>query len=123
MNRYHVLLFAALGLTVAHGQKFEGLALTPPMGWNTWNTFAQNINETLIKETADALVASGMRDAGYVYLVIDDTWAAKERDARGNLVPDPFCGSGSMGVVALALERRFTEGAPARRSRKRRLGA
>jgi alpha-galactosidase len=75
--------------TAAFAQKFEGLALTPPMGWNTWNTFAGNINETLIKQTADALVTSGMRDAGYVYLVIDDTWSRKERDAAGNLVPDP----------------------------------
>jgi alpha-galactosidase len=74
---------------VAIAQKFEGLALTPPMGWNSWNTFASDISESLIKETADAMIANGMRDAGYVYIVIDDTWEAKERDANGNLVPDP----------------------------------
>jgi len=73
----------------ASAQKFPGLAQTPPMGWNTWNTFASNINETLVKETAEALIKSGMRDAGYVYVVLDDCWHLKERDANGNLVPDP----------------------------------
>lgn len=73
----------------AFAQKFPGLALTPPMGWNSWNTFASNINENLIKETADAMIANGMRDAGYTYIVIDDTWESMERDANGNLVPDP----------------------------------
>ena len=73
----------------AFAQKFEGLALTPPMGFNTWNTFAKDINEILIKQTADAMVKNGMRDAGYTYIVIDDCWSLKERDAEGNLVPDP----------------------------------
>lgn len=76
-------------LPPALAQKFENLALTPPMGWNTWNTFASNINESLIKETADAMVANGMRDAGYVYIVLDDTWSTRERDPEGNLVGDP----------------------------------
>jgi len=76
----------------AFAQKFEGLVKTPPMGWNTWNTFASNINEALIKETADIMVRNGMRDAGYVYIVLDDTWSAMERDAQGNLQahPDKF---------------------------------
>jgi alpha-galactosidase len=74
----------------ANAQKWEGLALTPPMGWNSWNTFQGNINEKLVMETADAMVSSGMRDAGYVYLVLDDAWMAKERDPKtGDLVPDP----------------------------------
>ena len=73
----------------ALAQKFDGLALTPPMGWNTWNTFAANISEDLVKQTADAMIANGMRDAGYRYIVLDDTWSALERDAAGNLVPDP----------------------------------
>lgn len=81
-----VLCLTALLL---NAQKFEGLAPTPPMGWNSWNTFQTNISEQLIKETADALVSSGMRDAGYVYLVLDDGWMAMQRDAAGNLVPDP----------------------------------
>lgn len=59
------------------------------MGWNTWNTFHSHIDEMLIKETADIIVSSGMRDAGYAYLVIDDTWSLRDRDAEGNLVPDP----------------------------------
>jgi alpha-galactosidase len=85
-----LLLLASLCLaTTAWAQKFEGLALTPPMGWNSWNTFAANIDETLIKDTADAMIANGMRDAGYVYIVVDDCWEAKERDALGNIVADP----------------------------------
>lgn len=62
---------------------------TPPMGWNTWNTFGPNINEQLIMESADAMVASGLKDAGYEYVVIDDIWSLRERDENGRLVPDP----------------------------------
>lgn len=84
------LLLALLCVaTPALAQKFPDLALTPPMGWNTWNTFAAHINEALIRETAQAMIANGMRDAGYVYIVIDDTWSAKQRDAQGELVADP----------------------------------
>lgn len=61
----------------------------PPMGWNTWNTFGDEIHEKLIMETADALVELGYREAGYEYLVIDDCWALKERGKDGRLVPDP----------------------------------
>ena len=90
MKRLSCLLAcAALSTSVALAEKFEGLALTPPMGWNTWNTFAENCNETLVKQTADALVSSGMRDAGYVYVVVDDCWSKKDRDENGNLVADP----------------------------------
>lgn len=66
----------------------NGLALTPPMGWNTWNKFGCTINENLIRQAADAMVASGMRDAGYTYIVIDDCWQG-QRDASGNIQPDP----------------------------------
>jgi len=86
--------------TSAFAQKWEGLALTPPMGWNSWNTFASNINEKVVRETADAMVANGMRDAGYVYLVIDDTWSKKERDQAGNLVADPEKFPGGMKALA-----------------------
>jgi alpha-galactosidase len=58
------------------------------MGWNSWNKFACNVSEKLIKEMADAMVTSGMRDAGYVYLVVDDCWQI-DRDAEGNILPDP----------------------------------
>lgn len=67
----------------------NGLARTPPMGWNSWNYFSSGINETIVKEIADAMVSSGMKDAGYEYIVIDDTWQATSRDANGNLVPNP----------------------------------
>ena len=79
-------------VTSAFAQKFEGLAQTPPMGFNTWNTFASNIDEFMIKETAEAMIRNGMRDAGYVYIVLDDTWSAMDRDADGNLQahPDKF---------------------------------
>lgn len=66
----------------------SGLALTPPMGWNSWNHFGCNVNEKLIRDTADALVASGMRDAGYKFLVIDDCWHG-QRDTHGDIQPDP----------------------------------
>ncbi len=69
--------------------KYTGLALTPPMGWNTWNTFQRNINEDLIKGTAKIIAESGLKDAGYQYVVIDDCWMTMERDANGQLVADP----------------------------------
>ncbi len=83
------LLVGILFMLPAYAQKFDGLASTPPMGWNSWNTFQTNINEQLVKDVADAIVASGMKDAGYTYIVLDDGWMAKERDSAGNLVPDP----------------------------------
>ena len=63
-------------------QKFEGLSETPAMGWNSWNEFACDVDEDLIKETADAMVESGMREAGYEYVNIDDCWHG-ERDENG----------------------------------------
>ena len=65
------------------------LAMTPPMGWNSWNTFTWNINEDLVCGAADALCASGLKDKGYEYVVIDDCWSLKQRDENGRLVPDP----------------------------------
>lgn len=64
------------------------LTFTPPMGWNSWNTFGTHISDKLIRETADAMVNLGYRDAGYCYLVIDDCWSKLERDENGHLVPD-----------------------------------
>ncbi len=63
------------------------LGLTPPMGWNSWNTFTWEINDKLIREAADAM-ASELKDAGYEYIVIDDCWSEKQRDSNGRLVPD-----------------------------------
>ena len=81
---------AAVGFLAAAGQLQaldNGLARTPPMGWNSWNKFACNVSEDLIKQAADAMVSSGMQDAGYQYVVIDDCWQV-DRDAQGNIVPD-----------------------------------
>ena len=66
----------------------NGVARTPPMGWNSWNKFGCNVSEDLIKGMADAMVQSGMKDAGYQYVVIDDCWQVS-RDAQGNIVADP----------------------------------
>jgi alpha-galactosidase len=65
----------------------NGLALTPPMGWNSWNKFACNISEQTVRDTADAMVSSGMRDAGYQFVVIDDCWHGP-RDANGFITAD-----------------------------------
>jgi alpha-galactosidase len=83
-----VLAASVLAATTAGAQKSEGLALTPPMGWNSWNHIGCEVNEAVVRETADAMVASGMRDVGYVYLNIDDCWHG-ERDADGFIRPDP----------------------------------
>ena len=76
------------------------LAPTPPMGWNSWNKFGCKIDEKLMRETADAMVSSGMRDAGYRYLNIDDCWMAKQRDANGDLRPDPVRFADGMKALA-----------------------
>src|SRR5438309_10269565 len=91
-----IFFFFLLGFfIIAFGQanyvqnynKFEGLALTPPMGWNSWNKFACNVDENMIKQMADAMVSTGMRDAGYTYINIDDCWHG-ERDSLGFIHPD-----------------------------------
>jgi alpha-galactosidase len=66
----------------------NGLARTPPMGWNSWNKFGCNVSEDLIKSMADAMISSGMKDVGYQYIVIDDCWQVR-RDNQGNIVADP----------------------------------
>lgn len=88
MRRLAFLLILLLPAAVS-AQKFKGLALTPPMGWNSWNTFGTGVDEKLIREMAGALSSSGMQEAGYNYIVIDDGWEAAARDDQGNLVPDP----------------------------------
>lgn len=61
---------------------------TPVMGWNSWNTFGVDINEQLLRETADAMVESGLKDAGYEYVIIDDGWQEGYRDENDRLVPN-----------------------------------
>ncbi len=72
----------------AFAQKAEGLAATPQMGWNSWNKFGVNINEDLIKATADKMVELGLVDAGYIYLNLDDGWHG-ERDEQGFIQVNP----------------------------------
>jgi alpha-galactosidase len=89
MIRSFLGMIALLLFQQGFSQKFEQLALTPPMGWNSWNKFAcDGVNEQVIRKTADAMVSSGMKDAGYEYVVIDDCWQI-DRDSSGNIVPDP----------------------------------
>ena len=83
-----LVIALACMLLPLQAQKFEGLAMTPPMGWNSWNKFACDVSEKLIRETADAMVATGLKDAGYEYIVIDDCWQVS-RDSLGFIVPDP----------------------------------
>ena len=86
MKRLLVLL-AMVVCANASAQKFEGLGATPQMGWNSWNTFACNINEQLIRDTADAMVKLGLKDAGYEYVNIDDCWHGT-RDKDGVIRPN-----------------------------------
>jgi alpha-galactosidase len=85
MKKTLLILFVLIS-QLSFSQKFE-LALTPPMGWNSWNTFACDINEDLIRKTADAMVSTGMKDAGYLYINLDDCWHG-QRDAQGFIHED-----------------------------------
>ncbi len=91
-------LVSVNGLAVAQSAS-ASLAQTPPMGWNSWNKFACNVSEQLIRETADAMVGTGMQAAGYKYVNIDDCWQVS-RDAQGTIVADPS--RFSSGIKALA---------------------
>ena len=84
-----LLLFIIIPF-IANGQKVSGLAKTPPLGWNSWNTFGTEINEELVKGVAESFEKYGYKAAGYQYIIMDDGWMAKERDLQGNLVPDPI---------------------------------
>ena len=92
-------LAGGLSASAVTAQKFEGLALTPPMGWNSWNHYACNIDEKLIRATADAMAANGMRGAGYQYINIDDCWhGARDKDGWIQSDPERF----PSGIKALA---------------------
>jgi alpha-galactosidase len=108
-NLRSVLVFAYIALTAfAANQAAKAqadapsqiqLAATPPMGWNSWNKFACNVSEQLIRETADAIVSSGMKAAGYQYVNVDDCWQLS-RDSKATIVADPK--SFPSGMKALA---------------------
>ena len=83
------IVTATLAVTPAAHALDNGLARTPPMGFNDWNAVHCDVNEQFIEQTADFLVSSGMKDARYEYVNIDDCWMTHERDASGRLVPDP----------------------------------
>ena len=83
------LVMLAVVMMPAFGRALDnGLAKTPPMGWNSWNKFScKGLNEKVVRETADTMVSSGMKDAGYQYVILDDCWQTG-RDASGNIVAD-----------------------------------
>ena len=87
MKKSVLLVVAALLFISVSAQKFEQLAKTPPMGLNSWNKFGCNVSEVMIMGIADAMVSSGMKDAGYQYIVIDDCWQVS-RDETGEIVVD-----------------------------------
>ena len=75
---------AKIPVPALHRVPYNGLAKTPPMGWNSWNKFASRVDDPSVRGMADAMVSSGMKDAGYIYINIDDTWEG-ERDSNGNI--------------------------------------
>ncbi|GAB38139.1 MULTISPECIES: glycoside hydrolase family 27 protein [Gordonia] len=88
------------------GPAIPGLAAVPPMGWNSWNTFGCGITEQIVRAQADALVSSGLRDAGYKYVIVDDCWAAPQRDASGRLQADPVRFPSGMAALGAYLHER-----------------
>jgi alpha-galactosidase len=84
MVRFRSALFALALMPLASLAQTSSLAPTPPMGWNSWNLFAGRVTDKDVRAAADAMVTSGMKDAGYIYINIDDTWQGK-RDAQGNI--------------------------------------
>jgi len=106
MRRIIIALFCLTSAaTTASAQKYEQLAQTPPMGWNSWNRFGCNVSEKLVREMADAMVASGMRDAGYRYVNVDDCWHGA-RDSLGFIQPDPTRFPNGMKALADSLHAR-----------------
>jgi alpha-galactosidase len=96
LGGFSIGLLVAVAVSAFHGSAYSQsgtdravqIAPTPPMGWNSWNKFGCNVTEQLIRETADALVSSGMKAAGYEYVNIDDCWQVS-RDAQGTIIADP----------------------------------
>ena len=76
---------AKLPLPALHKVPYNGLAKTPPMGWNSWNQFKSRVSDELVRGVADAIATNGMKEAGYIYINIDDTWEGEQRDAQGNI--------------------------------------
>lgn len=86
--KYFINLVLVLVFSISYGQKFENLAPTPPMGWNSWNSFeCEGVNEKVIREVADIMATNGMKEVGYEYIVIDDCWQIG-RDENGKIIVD-----------------------------------
>ena len=82
--------FSIISIKKTGERMMNMLVNTPPMGWNTWNTFGGSISDKLVRESADAFIEKGLKDAGYTYVVIDDCWSLKTRDPETKrIVPDP----------------------------------
>jgi alpha-galactosidase len=76
---------AKIAVPALHKVRDNGIARTPAMGWNSWNKFAGRVDDAAVRAMADAMASNGMREAGYVYVNIDDTWEGDQRDAQGNI--------------------------------------
>ena len=87
MKRLFTVFMLLSLFLINYAQKYDQLAKTPPMGWNSWNKFHCDVSEALIMQMADAMVSSGMKDAGFEYIVIDDCWQIA-RDENGEIVAD-----------------------------------
>lgn len=88
LRPYVALVLSLLSIAPIAANNRDSLALTPPMGFMTWNKYQENINEQLIKDIADKMVSGGYKDAGYIFIFIDDAWQGG-RDKRNNIIPDP----------------------------------
>lgn len=99
MKKILLFVFASVLAFLCSAQKNGDIALTPPMGWNSWNLVEANVSEKIICEIADSMVANGMRDAGYQYIIIDDFWVGG-RDSKNRLFPDPVRFPNGMKAVA-----------------------
>lgn len=82
------LILTVFSMNVVAQESWDELAKTPPMGWNSWNTFRLDINEDVVKGIADVFVENGFKEAGYEFIVIDDGWQSS-RDDEGNILVDP----------------------------------
>lgn len=87
LKRYILLAVLISGMELSYVQAQTPLATTPPMGWNSWNHFDQKVTDADVRASADAIVSSGMRDAGYIYVNIDDGWQG-QRDKKGGIHPN-----------------------------------
>ncbi|MBV9804093.1 MAG: alpha-galactosidase, partial [Solirubrobacterales bacterium] len=107
IHRHRVWLLAVLAIVAALSGRVppasaesNGVALTPPMGWNDWYSSYCGVSAQLVEQTAQTMVNDGLKAAGYDYVNIDDCWMAPSRDSSGNLVADPTRFPGGIEPVA-----------------------